>query len=70
MKRFGKKSAKNATTPLEIGEKIFSQHSEPTNEKYRERIGALMYVMVGTLLDITFSVITLAKFVERPFSVH
>ncbi len=40
------------------------------NKPYREALGALMYTSVGTRLDITYTVSTLAKFSQNPGPMH
>ena len=40
------------------------------NVPYREAVGALMYVSMGTRPDITFAVSTIAQFLDNPAWVH
>ncbi|PSS10995.1 hypothetical protein PHLCEN_2v3346 [Hermanssonia centrifuga] len=46
------------------------QQEEMKNKPYREALGMLMYASVGTRLDITCTVSTLAKFSQNPGPTH
>lgn len=63
--RFGMGSAKGSVTPVDVGVDL-SVPGELCGQPYREAIGALMYLMVGTRPDIAFPVGKLAKYVENP----
>lgn len=71
IERFGMLTAHSCRTPLETNVNyLISVEAESTKEPYREAIGSLMYLMVGTRPDLAFSVGLLSKFVERPCSTH
>lgn len=67
--RFGMSSAKGTTTPVDTGIDLTAT-VESCENPYREAIGSLMYLMVGTRPDIAFAVGRLAKYVERPGMIH
>lgn len=53
----------------QIAEKNKS-NSEPTQYLYREAIGSLMYLMMGSRLDLAFAAAKLAQFFEAPMTAH
>lgn len=62
LKRFGMESCKPAATPLDANQKL-TQAKEPLNDEsypYRELIGSLMYLALGTRPDICFAVNSLS----------
>lgn len=60
---------KGSLTQMDIG--IYLTISdEPCSEPYREEIGSLMYLIVGTIPDIAFPIGKLSKYVENPGIVH
>ena len=68
--RFGMEQSKGVTTPMETGIDL-NEKSEPALDiPYRQAIGSLMYLMVGTRPDIAFGISKLAKFVESPTLIH
>ena len=67
--RFGMTSARGLPTPLDA-DVDFTQPAAPCTEPYREAIGSLMYLMVGTRPDLAYAIGTLAKFVETPSELH
>lgn len=64
--RFGMESAKGCLTPMEVGLNLEQESESAVDAPYREAIGSLMYLMVGTRPDIAFAVSKLAKYVENP----
>jgi hypothetical protein len=70
--------AKPVATPLEPGidlnldsPAVSIQSLSPSEKaEYREGIGSLMYVCVGSRPDISYAVTTLSRFVESPRSTH
>ena len=70
--------AKPAATPLDPGidlsydsPAVSVQRLTPLEKsKYREGIGSLMYVTIGSRPDISFAVTTLSRFVESPRTTH
>ena len=67
--RFGLESARGHSTPMDPALDLTAP-SEPTMEPYREAIGCLMYLMVGTRPDLAYSICTLAKYVQNPTKIH
>ena len=61
--RFGQENAKPLTSPMELNVDWYEK-CEPVDIPYREALGALMYLAVGTRPIIAFAVFTLAKFAE------
>lgn len=59
-------TAKGTRTPMESGSDLSCPNESKANVPYREAIGCLMYLMIGTRVDIGFAVYLLANFVERP----
>ncbi|THG94183.1 hypothetical protein EW026_g7235 [Hermanssonia centrifuga] len=60
----------NVALPKEQCATSERQQEEMKNKPYREALGALMYASVGTRLDITYAVSTLAKFSQNPGPTH
>ena len=69
IERFGLGSAHGQTTPMDPALDL-TVSSDLTSEPYREAIGSLMYLMVGTRPDLAFCIGTLAKYVEKPTTTH
>ena len=69
IERFGMGAARGQDTPMQ-GKLDLKPPGRPVHEPYREAIGSLMYLMVGTRPDIGFAVCTLAKHVQCPGQVH
>lgn len=65
VERFGLSTAKEASTPLEVGANILLLTRSACTDPYREAIGVVMYLMIGTRPDIAFAVRSLAKFAEN-----
>ena len=63
--RFGLGSARGQRTPMDPALDL-TQDSPPTYEPYREAIGCLMYLMVGTRPDLAYCIGVLAKHVQTP----
>ena len=66
LSRFGMASAKPSRTPMETKLNLEMDSKPAPDVPYREAIGSLMYLMVGTRPDIAFAVSRLAKYVENP----
>jgi hypothetical protein len=66
LKRYRMEDCKPVLTPLAVGSKVSELHSkddnEDTNFPFRELIGALMYVAVGTRPDVSHAVSVLSQF--------
>ena len=67
--RFGLTSARGQPTPMDP-EVDLTQPAASCKQPYREAIGSLMYLMVGTRPDLSYAICTLAKFVENPSELH
>ena len=75
LKRFGMTNSKAIATPLEIGIKILLSNSQEDISKeidypYREAIGCLMYAMLCTRPDLSFSICYLSRFSNNPRIEH
>ncbi len=67
LKRFGMESSKPVVTPMDKQLEQQDIEGEPVESSlYRQAIGCLMYLAVGTRPDIAFAVSRLAQFVEHP----
>lgn len=69
LERFGMQSANGSSTPMDQNLDL-QQNSESCKMPYREAIGCLLYLSVGTRPDISFAVARLAKYVEHPTMLH
>ena len=70
LERFGMQSCKPASTPMEMSFDTCDKSELAGDVPYRELIGCLMYLMIGTRPDIAFAVGKLAQAVEKPQSTH
>ena len=74
--RFAMQSSKPVPTPMESSFITHSwniddsTHAHAGDVPYRQAIGSLMFLMVGSRPDIAFSVCYLAKFCETPLEQH
>jgi hypothetical protein len=64
LSRFGMSDANGARTLMEVSIDVDDSRKLATNVPYREAIGSLMYLMVGTRPDIAFAVSRMAQYVE------
>jgi hypothetical protein len=64
--RFEMKECKGSKVPMEKNFTV--DRNEATNEKipYRELVGSLMYISLGSRPDITFTVSYLSQFLDKP----
>ena len=69
IERFGLGSARGQSTPMDPTIDLGLSDTAIT-EPYREAIGSLMYLMVGTRPDLAYCIGTLAKYVESPNQTH
>ena len=67
--RFGLTSARGQPTPMDP-EVDLTQPAASCKQPYREAIGSLMYLTVGTRPYLSYAICTLAKFVENPSELH
>jgi hypothetical protein len=78
VEEYGMTSSKNSSVPMDTHSRLSSSQSpqmpeekaEMENIPYRGLVGKLMYVAVGTRVDIAFAVKILAGFVTNPGMVH
>jgi Reverse transcriptase (RNA-dependent DNA polymerase) len=70
LSRYGMDSAYGAHTPMEAGADLYGANEPADDMPYREAIGSLIYLMVGTRPDIAFALSQLSKFVESPTRTH
>jgi hypothetical protein len=66
LSRFGLSNANGARIPMEVSIDVDDSSELATNVPFREAIGILMYMMVGTRPDIAFAVSRMAQCVESP----
>ena len=73
LERFGMSASKPAPTPMqepkspESRPEVISETDEDAdNVPYRQAIGSLMYLMIGSRPDIAYAVCKLSRFCERP----
>lgn len=62
-------SANGCSTPMDTSIDLYGSKNV-TDVPYREAIGSLMYLLVGTRPDLAYSIGVLSKFVECPTMVH
>lgn len=60
---FGLRSARDQSTPMDFSLDL-SASGDPFSEPYREAIGWIMYLMVGTRPDFAFYICALSKHVQ------
>lgn len=76
LERFGMLDSKPVPTSIEAKFQTIkwtdtdTHHSPTVNSPYRQAIGSLMFLMIGTRLDIAFAVGFLSKFAESPLEPH
>lgn len=74
--RFGLTNAKDASTPVGYNQVLCKNGATDgkmhatVNVPYREAIGSIMYLMLGTRPDIAYGVTLLSRFCEDPKLVH
>ena len=67
--RFGMSSARGQCTPMDSSVDL-AVGGKPCSGPYREAIGSLMYLMVGTRPDLAYSIGQLSKHVQNPTDAH
>ena len=78
VKRFNMEGCKSVSTPLELGNQVYSsqqpagdeEKGEMENIPYRSAIGSLMYLATCTRPDLVAAVSELSKFSQNPGIAH
>lgn len=71
LKRFNMENCNGTSTPSDPNQSMYSfDESDASTFPYRELIGSLMYLAVGTRADIAHAVGIASRFVEKPTVVH
>ncbi len=64
--RFGMENSHSVTTPMEKPGNISEDSTPAVNVPYRQAIGSLMYLMIGSPPDLAFAVGKLSQYSENP----
>ena len=78
LRRFNMDQCNSVTTPIDIGHRLNSGQAPQSKEEevsmvsipYRQAVGSLMYVMVGTRPDIAVAVGAVAQHMQQPGEAH
>ncbi len=78
IKTFKLQDTKNTDIPLQPNQKLTKELLTEDDklrylidsEKFRQAIGSLIYLMVSTRLDISFTVSVLSRFMQEPRDLH
>lgn len=71
LKRFNFENCHGISTPSDSNQPLHDfLESEPSNFAYRNLIGSLMYLAIGTRADIAHAVSVASRFLEKPTVVH
>ncbi|CDF39895.1 unnamed protein product [Chondrus crispus] len=72
LERFGMSTCNPSLTPLEQGHTttISTENDSETNAPYREAVGSLMYLMVGTRPDLAYGIGKLSQHSANPCESH
>lgn len=68
--RFGMKDCNPVKTPMEVGLKLNKSDKSPTEKPYRELVGSLMYLTMGSRPDLGFPVNYFSRFQEGASENH
>jgi hypothetical protein len=68
LERFGFDECKPVQTPMLKGTDDTQINREDSSYPYRQAVGALMYLMIGTRPDIAYSISYLSRSLEKPTS--
>lgn len=69
--RFDMENCHGVTTPVDPNQTMYNyEESDTSTYPYRELIGSLMYLAVGTRPDIAYAVGIASRFLEKPSVVH
>lgn len=70
LKKFGFDDSNAVSTPIDRHQTLENKGDECVNFPYREAVGSLIYLSIGTRPDITFAVNYVGRFVEHPSNEH
>lgn len=71
LNKFDMQNCDGVSTPSDTNQAMHNfDESEPSSYPYRELIGSLMYLAVGTRPDIAHAVAVASRFLEKPTVVH
>lgn len=71
LNRFGMQDANAVSTPADGNQHLSLNEGEKVASfPYREAVGSLMYLNIGTRPDIAFAVSLVSRFMERPAEIH
>lgn len=70
LEKFGMTEASSLAIPVDPNTILYRNDNEAYDVPYRQLIGSLMYLAVGTRPDISYAVGLLSKFLEKPTSTH
>jgi len=71
LERFNMTKAKPVATPLALGVNLDAEDTDLDHQfPYREAVGSLMYLMLGTRRDLCFSIGMLSRYLDKPREVH
>lgn len=72
VKRFGMETSNPVKTPIEPNLKLEKNDDDNlvTQKPYREVIGSIMYLMLGSRPDLCYPVSYLSRFQEKPMEIH
>lgn len=71
LQKFGMATCNPVSTPIEPKLKLLKQEeAEPIDKPYKQIIGSLMYLMIGSRPDLCFALNYLSRFQEKPSIEH
>ena len=72
LEKYGMMNCSGVTTPLNNFKELFAERATflETNFHYRNLIGSLMFIMLGSRPDIAFAVTLPSRFLEEPRETH
>lgn len=70
LSRFNMSDAKPRCIPIESGLEFDSDDTNLTSKPYRELLGSLMYLMLGTRPDIAYAVNKMSRYQSKPTDEH
>lgn len=70
VRKFGMTDAKTVAVPMDQSVILENNSNEQIDFPYRQAIGSLMYLSIGTRPDISYAVNFLSRYMENPSSIH